>query len=72
MFDFEWTNRALFSDAYLRARSYYPNSNFAASGAPRRGQEWLLLSPYRQQLPEAQLFKRPFSVPVTKGARHPA
>ncbi len=34
MFDFEWTNRALFSNSYLRSRSYYPNSEFAASGVP--------------------------------------
>jgi microcin C transport system substrate-binding protein len=34
MFDFEWTNRTLFSSAYRRATSYYPNSEFAASGLP--------------------------------------
>ena len=65
MFDFEWTNRALFSNSYLRSRSYYPNSEFAASGVPE-GQEWLYLSPYRKQLP-AQLFKQPFSLPTTEG-----
>ena len=64
MFDFEWTNRALFSNSYLRSRSY-PNSEFAASGVPE-GQEWLYLSPYRKQLP-AQLFKQPFSLPTTEG-----
>ncbi|WP_371226654.1 extracellular solute-binding protein [Pseudomonas sp. QE6] len=65
MFDFEWTNRALFNDAYVRASSYYPNSTFSATGVPQ-GQEWLLLSPYRKQLPE-ELFTRPFTVPVTQG-----
>ncbi|MCJ1885973.1 extracellular solute-binding protein [Pseudomonas sp. LA21] len=65
MFDFEWTNRALFNDAYARASSYYPNSSFSATGVPQ-GQEWLLLSPYRKQLPE-ELFTRPFTVPVTQG-----
>ena len=65
LFDFEWTNRALFSNSYLRSRSYYPNSEFAASGVPE-GQEWLYLSPYRKQLP-AQLFKQPFSLPTTEG-----
>ncbi len=65
MFDFEWTNRALFSNSYLRSRSYCPNSEFAASGVPE-GQEWLYLSPYRKQLP-AQLFKQPFSLPTTEG-----
>ncbi|WP_301151804.1 extracellular solute-binding protein [Metapseudomonas otitidis] len=65
MFDFEWTNRALFNNAYLRAASYYPNSEFTATGKPE-GQEWLLLSPYRVQLP-AQLFTEPFKVPTTDG-----
>ncbi|UUY06943.1 extracellular solute-binding protein [Pseudomonas sp. J452] len=65
MFDFEWTNRALFNSAYKRTSSYYPNSEFAASGKPE-GREWLLLSPYRKQLP-APLFQEPFSLPETDG-----
>ncbi|MBB4817706.1 microcin C transport system substrate-binding protein [Pseudomonas alcaligenes] len=65
MFDFEWTNRALFNNAYARARSYYPNSEFEATGKPE-GQEWLLLSPYREQLPAKQ-FTEPFKMPETDG-----
>ncbi|RJG08755.1 ABC transporter substrate-binding protein [Pseudomonas cavernicola] len=65
MFDFEWTNRTLFNSAYTRAKSYYPNSEFSAVGKPE-GREWLLLSPYRKQLP-ASLFTEPFSVPQTDG-----
>ncbi|WP_409299909.1 extracellular solute-binding protein [Pseudomonas sp. KCJK8993] len=65
MFDFQWTNRALFSGAYQRALSYYPNSEFCATGVPQ-GREWLLLSPYREQLP-ASLFTQPFSLPSTDG-----
>lgn len=65
MFDFEWTNRALFSDAYTRSSSYYPNSEFAAQGKPQ-GREWLLLSAYRKILP-ARLFTEPFSLPRTDG-----
>ncbi|WP_248797548.1 extracellular solute-binding protein [Pseudomonas sp. MWU13-2105] len=65
MFDFEWTNRTLFGGAYQRAMSFYPNSEFAANGVPA-GQEWLLLAPYREQLP-ARLFSEPFSLPRTDG-----
>ncbi|UVK95640.1 extracellular solute-binding protein [Pseudomonas atacamensis] len=65
MFDFEWTNRALFSDAYKRTTSYYPNSEFTASGLPV-GHEWLMLKPYKEQLP-ARLFTEPFSLPKTDG-----
>ncbi|NER60778.1 ABC transporter substrate-binding protein [Pseudomonas sp. MAFF212428] len=65
MLDFEWTNRTLFSSAYKRAASYYPNSEFSASGLPQ-GKEWLLLAPYRDQLPAA-LFTQPYSVGQTDG-----
>ncbi|ROL97037.1 extracellular solute-binding protein [Pseudomonas protegens] len=65
MFDFEWTNRTLFSGAYQRALSYYPNSEFSATGLPV-GHEWLLLSPYREQLPP-NLFTQAFSLPRTEG-----
>ena len=69
MFDFEWTNRALFNSAYTRAQSYYPNSEFSATGKPK-GAEWLLLSPYRKQLP-ARLFTEPFKMPQTNGCGIP-
>lgn len=65
MFDFEWANRALFNSSYVRAKSYYPNSEFAATGKPE-GAEWLLLSPYRKQL-QSRLFSEPFRVPTTQG-----
>ncbi|WOE82342.1 extracellular solute-binding protein [Pseudomonas protegens] len=65
MFDFEWTNRTLFSGAYQRTLSYYPNSEFSATGLPV-GHEWLLLSPYREQLPPS-LFTQAFSLPRTEG-----
>ncbi|RBJ63955.1 ABC transporter substrate-binding protein, partial [Pseudomonas sp. MWU12-2534b] len=65
MFDFEWTNRTLFSGAYQRALSYYPNSEFSATGLPVV-HEWLLLSPYREQLPD-NLFTQAFSLPRTEG-----
>nr|WP_314493949.1 extracellular solute-binding protein [uncultured Pseudomonas sp.] len=65
MLDFEWSNRALFSDAYKRSTSYYPNSEFAASGLPV-GKEWLLLKPFRDQLP-AKLFTEPYQVSRTHG-----
>ena len=65
MFDFEWTNRTLFNNAYVRAASYYPNSEFSATGKPE-GAEWLLLSPHRDKLP-ARLLTEPLTQPVTDG-----
>lgn len=65
MFDFEWANRALFNGAYQRATSFYPNSDFSASGIPQ-GHEWLMLSPWRTQLPP-ELFTQAFRLPQTEG-----
>ncbi|MDP1136496.1 ABC transporter substrate-binding protein, partial [Klebsiella pneumoniae] len=41
------------------------NSEFAATGVPV-GHEWLMLSPYREQLP-INLFTQAFSLPQTDG-----
>ena len=65
MFDFEWTNRTLFNGAYKRASSFYPNSEFSASCIPQ-GHEWLMLSPWRNQLPP-ELFSQAFALPQTDG-----
>ncbi len=65
LFDFEWTNRTLFNSAYQRTTSYFPNSPFSARDIPV-GAEWLLLDPWREQLPDS-LFTQPPQVPVTDG-----
>ncbi|MFS2156993.1 extracellular solute-binding protein [Pseudomonas sp. Pseusp122] len=69
MFNFEWTNRTLFNDAYSRSTSYYPNSEFTAGGVPS-GREWLVLAPFKDHLP-ANLYTRPFSVSKTDGSGIP-
>jgi microcin C transport system substrate-binding protein len=69
LFNFEWTNRTLFSDAYARSLSYYPNSEFSATGVPT-GREWLLLAPYREQLPPS-LFTQPYTPSKTDGGGIP-
>ncbi len=56
LFDFEWTNRQLFYGAYTRTRSYFENSELAASGLPG-ADELKLLEPWRERLP-AELFER--------------
>ena len=65
LFDFEWANRTLFYNAYQRAESYYPNSDFSARSIPK-GKEWLLLSKWREKLP-LELFLQPFSLQPTEG-----
>ncbi len=50
-FDFAWSNKHLFYNQYVRAYSYFSNSELASSGLPQ-GDELALLEKYRDQLPE--------------------
>ena len=50
-YDFEWANSKLFYNQYVRADSYFSNSELAAQGLPQ-GKELALLEKYRDQLPE--------------------
>ncbi len=65
-FDFEWSNKNLFFDQYTRTTSYYSNSAMASDGLPSDA-ELALLTPFKDQLPEA-VFTEPFQVPTTDGA----
>ncbi|MBF0446983.1 MAG: ABC transporter substrate-binding protein [Magnetococcales bacterium] len=51
-FDFEWSNKNLFHDQYVRSESYFSNSEMAASGRPGPD-ELALLEPFRDQLDPA-------------------
>ena len=65
MFDFEWTNKALFNQAYARNQSYFPNSDFSARHLPS-AEELSLLKPFKSSLPQ-ELFNQPFSLSSTSG-----
>jgi microcin C transport system substrate-binding protein len=64
--DFEWTNKTLFYGAYKRNRSYFDNSELAATGVPS-GAELALLEPYRGQIP-AEVFTQEYNPPSTDGS----
>ena len=66
VFDFQWMNKNLFFGLYTRTESYFSNSDFASSGIPQ-GAELSLLEPFRDKLP-ADLFTKPFVLPVTDGS----
>lgn len=66
LFDFEWTNRQLFNGAYTRTRSYFDNSELAASGLPSAA-ELKLLEPLRAQIPP-QVFSSEYQPSVTDGS----
>ena len=56
-YDFEWANSKLFYNQYVRADSYFSNSELAAQGLPQ-GKELALLEKYRDQLPEGIFTKQ--------------
>jgi len=65
-FDFEWTNKNLFYDAYTRSPSYFSNSELASTGLPSSA-ELDILNPFRDQLP-AGVFSQTYAPPKTDGS----
>jgi len=65
-FDFEWSNKNLFYGAYARTRSYFDNSELAATGVPQ-GDELKLLEPYRGQIPD-DVFTKEYDPPKYDGS----
>ncbi|MCP5367245.1 MAG: ABC transporter substrate-binding protein [Hyphomicrobiales bacterium] len=64
-FDFEWSNRNLFYGQYTRTRSYFDNSDMAATGLPGP-EELKLLEPYRGRIPD-EVFTQEYNPPKTEG-----
>ena len=64
-FDFEWANKNLFNGAYTRTRSYFDNSELAATGLPSP-EELQILEKYRGQIPDA-VFTKAYEPPQTDG-----
>ncbi len=65
-FDFEWSNRNLFFDAYTRLVSYFEKSDYAATGLPTP-EELALLEPHRADLPE-EVFGEAYLPPESDGS----
>ena len=60
-FDFEWSNQNLFYGSYTRTRSYYDNSELAATGLPQRD-ELKILEPFKGQIPD-EVFTKEYDPP---------
>ncbi len=65
-FDFEWSNKNLFFDAYKRTDSFFENSELASSGLPSK-EELNYLNPYFDVLPK-EIFTEVYTNPVTDGS----
>ncbi len=66
LFDFEWSNKNLFYDAYTRTKSYFSNSDLASSGLPTPD-ELNILDKYKGQIPDA-VFTTAYEPPKTDGS----
>ncbi len=65
-FDFEWSNKALFYGQYARTRSYFDNSELAATGLPDAA-ELKILEPFRGRIPN-EVFTKSYAPPKTDGS----
>jgi microcin C transport system substrate-binding protein len=65
-FDFQWSNKNLFYGAYQRTRSYFDNSDLAATGVPQ-GKEFEILENFRGQIPDA-VFTAEYDPPKYDGS----
>jgi microcin C transport system substrate-binding protein len=65
VFNFEWSNDALFFGSYKRTDSFWENSSLQAEGLPSEA-ELALLEPLRGDLPEAVFTEPAFTPAVSK------
>ncbi|NMX70651.1 ABC transporter substrate-binding protein [Pseudomonas sp. WS 5111] len=66
LWDFEWANRQMMRNLYIRQQSYFSNSPLAATQLPD-AQELAILEPLRGQIPD-EVFTQVFKAPTTDGS----
>jgi microcin C transport system substrate-binding protein len=65
-FDFEWSNKNLFYGQYARTKSFFSNSELAATGLPSK-EELALLEPWRGKIPD-EVFTKVYEPPSSDGS----
>jgi microcin C transport system substrate-binding protein len=65
-FDFEWSNKNLFYGLYQHTRSYFDNSELAATGVPQ-GSELQILEKFRGKVPD-EVFTNEYNPPKYDGS----
>jgi microcin C transport system substrate-binding protein len=65
-FDFEWSNKNLFYGLYQHTRSYFDNSELAATGVPQ-GSELQILEKFRGKVPD-EVFTTEYNPPKYDGS----
>jgi microcin C transport system substrate-binding protein len=69
MFNFEWSNQALFYGLYSRVDSFWPGSDLAASGPPSDAEKTLLQPLVDQGLLDASILTDPAVMPPVNDAK---
>ncbi|MEM9331399.1 MAG: extracellular solute-binding protein [Pseudomonadota bacterium] len=67
LFDFEWTNRNLFFNAYKRTVSFWHGSNLSSFGIPASPDELVLLRPYVDRI-KPSVLDGTYAPPATDGS----
>ena len=63
-FDFEWSNRNLFYNAYTRTKSFFDNSELSSQKLPSKA-ELKILNKYKERIPN-EVFNTVYSPPNTE------
>ena len=66
LWDFEWSNRQMMRNLYIRQQSFFSNTDLAARQLPDAG-ELAILEPLRGQIPD-EVFTQVFEAPKTDGS----
>ena len=66
LWDFEWSNRQMMRDLYIRQQSFFSNTELAARQLPDAA-ELAILEPLRGQIPD-EVFTQVFEAPKTDGS----
>lgn len=66
LWDFEWSNRQMMRNMYIRQQSYFSNSALAATALPTP-EELHILEPLRGKVPD-EVFNQVFQAPKTDGS----
>ncbi|MDL2409485.1 extracellular solute-binding protein [Rhizobium calliandrae] len=66
-FDFEWVNRNLSSNAYVRTQSYWQNSDLSSFGVPADAHELTMLGPLKDRI-DRDVLDGTFKLPVSDGS----
>ncbi|WP_350578216.1 extracellular solute-binding protein [Pseudomonas sp. HY2-MNA-CIBAN-0224] len=66
LWDFEWTNKQMMRNFYVRLQSYFPKSDMAATALPD-ARELEILEPLRGKIPD-EVFTQVYQAPKTDGS----